>query len=342
MSAMYNDVYVRKNLGDTGMVPASGGWTQSPDIIPNGTTLIHDTVKTLTDSWNSDVGQPTVLNQQNYFYVRAKNLHDGPQEATFELYYCPRSLFLFPSLWCESIMTTSDGHTQVEATAEQKGDVLVPTNAFTNVTANQQKVPISDEHHCLIARVITTDHPNPLPGDDISDMDALAEYMLDNPNMAWRNVALVRKDIPTFTHYFDLDTGDDAGTVLMGLDCKNITVGSSVAFSCGDPIPSGDDVGKLIELVKSPVTQPDLFIGQMQLNLPAHFKTQVSYSYWAKPPVQSGWEVHFQAILITRQRHRLHDRAPMLSALGLGYGFATSRGLDRGIRIGGCGTQGKQ
>lgn len=336
MATMYDDVYMRVNLDDQGMVPATGVWTHSPDIIPHGIKLINNPVKTLTDSWNSDVGQPTTLNQQNYFYVRAKNLYNGARTAELELYYCPQHIFLFPSLWIENIMATSDGKTQVSASAKKKGDILVPDQPFTNV-------PISQEHHCLVGRVITDGHPNPLPS-DISDMHALAEYMLEHPNMVWRNVVLVKKDIPTFTHSFNLDTQDASGKVRMGLDCKNITVGSSVAFSCGTPIPSGPDKGKTIELVKTEVTQPDMFLGTTELILPENFKTSVSYSYWAKTPIQAGWDVSFDAILIVPQSHRLYDRVPMLSELGYPEGFTTDldrEGIDKGVRLGQCGTSGR-
>jgi hypothetical protein len=331
MATMYDDVYMRDSLSDQGMVPASGAWTKSPDIIPNGTVLIQDPVKTLTDSWNSDVGQPTTLNQQNYFYVRAKNLSDGAATATLKLYYCPQHLFLFPGLWVENLMATSDGKTEVSASAGKKGDILVPDRPFTNV-------PISQEHHCLIGQVITNAHPNPVPM-NISDMGALAQYILSHPNMAWRNVVLVQKDIPTFTHYFNLDTGDEGGEVLMGVSCKNITVGSSVAFSCGTPIPSGQDKGKLIELVKTPVPQSDIFMGQEQYYLPANFKTKISYSYWAKPPIQEGWDVHFEAFYIVEPSHELYKYAATLSELG--YPGARDGGIGKLIRIGQCSTSGR-
>jgi hypothetical protein len=332
---MYDDVYVRSNLSENGMYPATGAWTQSPDIIPNGTNVIADPVKSLTDSYSKDVGKETVLNQQNYYYIRAKNLYNGARTAKFELYYCPSNIFMFPSLWVDNQLETSGGEKQVSASVNALNDIVVPTSAFTNV-------PKSSVHHCMVGRVITDSHPNPLPASGtITDMTSLGKFILDHPGFCWRNIVLVNKDVPTFTHSFDFDTGATGGEILMGMNCKNITKGSYVAFSCGDPIPSGPDKGAVIQLVKTEVTQSNMFLGQMKLDVPANFKTNVSYTYWAKTPIQSGWEAEFTAILVTPPGHELYERARPVHEYGFdkrsdGYG-----GIQRGVQIGACSTQGK-
>jgi len=331
---IYNDVYMRNHLGDTGQTPSSGAWTRSPDIIPNGTALIQDPVTTLTKTYNSDIGKPTSLSNQNYFYVRGKNLSPGPKTAKFELYYCPRHLFLFPSLWTKNQLLTSDGQTQVSASAPAANDIIVPDQPFTNI-------PIHQEHHCLIGRVITDEHPNPLP-DNVTDNNALAAYILDNPSMSWRNVVLVQQDIPTFTNSFFLNVGDADCRVLLGLRCNNITPGSSVAFSCGTPIPSGPDKGKLIELVKTKVTQPSMFLGQEEFNFPAGYKSNVSYSYWANPPIQQHWDVTFEAITIYDNAHPLYSRAKRFTEIGYTKErFGPDGGLLKGIITGQCSTSGR-
>lgn len=332
--ATYDDVYMRDSLSDVGEIPAKGAWTCSPDIIPNGVNLIHDPVNHLKETYGSDLGQPTVLQQQNYFYVRGKNLHDGPRTAKFELYYTPQHLFLFPSLWKDNILETSDSKTQVSASAKVKHDIVVPDQPFTFL-------PQTSEHHCLIGRVITDEHPNPIPT-NITNMTALSKYILDNPNMAWRNVVLVRNNIPTFTHHFDLDVGDQDCRVLLGLRCNNISVRSSVAFSCGTPIPSGPDKGKIIELVRTPVTQPNVFLGQEELQFPAGYKSNVSYSYWAIAPIQEGWDVHFEAIQIFDETHSMYARAKCFTELGYPEKRMTpDGGLLKGVMVGQCTTSGR-
>jgi hypothetical protein len=336
----WNDVYMRDNFNDSGQVPCPDpGWTSSPDIIPNGVNLLPDPVTYLKDNWNKDVGKSTVLNQQNYFYVRGKNLFNGAQEGTFKVYYCPQHLFLFPSLWSEAQLKTSSGNDSVSASVQKEGDLVIPNEPFTLPPS------ASTEHHCMIAQVITTEHPNPLPAaGSIADMNALAKFILDHPNWVWRNITLVQGDIPTFTHYFGLESGTKDSQIMFQLECKNVTPGSFVAFSCGTPIPSGPDKGTLIELAKTEVTQPNIAMGTITLNIPKNFNTKISYSYWAKTPVQQGWKVSFKAFVIQNPGDQLYDHslAKPLTEFGLKKDqMPISSGLPKAILIGSVHTQGQ-
>jgi hypothetical protein len=326
---MYDDVFMRDTLIEIGAVPVKGGgWTLSPDIIPAGTELIDDPVNTLTETWRQDIGKPVFFEQQNYYYVRAKNLYDGQQEAQFELYYCPQHLFLYPDLWLENQLKTSDGQGQVSAVASKEAEIMVPTNVFATI-------PASEEHHCLIGRVITDGHPNPLPNrGEITDMNALAKYILDHPNMAWRNVTLVKKDVSTFTHSFPFNSGSRGGQILIGMNCVDVPIGSTVAFSCGTPIPSGPDKGKYIELKKTELEQPNIFIGMEEYNMPVNFESQISFSFWAKPPVVENWTITFEAILILDESHELHKRAKTLAEHGYEDQTTKKGGLQKGVLIG--------
>jgi hypothetical protein len=335
-----NDIFMRDNFNDTGTVPCTdASWTHSPDIIPNGTSLLPDPVTYLKDNWDKDVGKDTVLNQQNYFYVRGKNLFNGERKGTFKVYYCPAHVFLFPSLWQDNQLKTSSGKDSVSATAQKIGGLVIPNEPFTLPPSS------STEHHCMIGQVITDGHLNPIPpAGSIADMNALAKFILDHPNWVWRNITLVEKDIPTFTHYSGIHSGDKVSQIMFQLICKNITPGSYAAFSCGTPIPSGPDKDRLIKLQKTEIKQPDISLGTIILTIPANFDTTISYSYWAKTPVQSGWEVSFKAILIVPPGHELyeHPHAKLMSEFGMDKGLkAENGGILKGIPIGSVHTQGQ-
>lgn len=336
----WNDVYMRKNFQDVGNIPSQGGWTCSPDIIPNGTDLINDPVTTLTANWNGpDAGKQTVFEQQNYFYVRGKNLSQSSTTAKFELYYCPSNLFLYPSLWKDHQMKTSSGLTQVSAAAPEAGSIMVPNEPFAYI-------PENEIHSCLIGRVITDAHPNPIPEDGtITTMDQLAAYIQSTPNMAWRNVDLVDQDIPVFNRIFDIDVGAADGQVMVFLECINVA-GSSVSFSSGTPIPSGPDKGKYIAISKTKVNQDSMSIGTQIFTLPAGFKTTVSYSYFNDgAPVKTGWQVNFHAILITSSSNELFLTAKPLHEFLADKDFAKTlmaqTGMEKGISLGSIYTMSK-
>jgi C1A family cysteine protease len=334
----YDDAYIRDNLSEVGLVkPGSGSWTKSPDIIPNGTDVISDPVTTLTNSYRQDIGKAVVLDQQNYYYTRAKNFKNGANSADFEMYYCPQSLFLYPDLWSTKQLKTSSGKTKVTATATKRGDIMVPDNAFTNV-------PTSTEHHCLITRVITADHPNPLPPNgEITSMSKLASYIQSHPNMAWRNVVIVEKEKPTFVNHFSFNSGTEGGKILIGMNCVNVKAGSSVAFSSGDPIPSGPNKGTLIELEKTALSQDNQFIGEMIVDTPANFNTTISMSYWADLPSLGEWEITFEAILITNEGDDTYEKASDLSELGFSESLIEKEGIGiaKGVILGSVTVKGK-
>jgi hypothetical protein len=344
-ATQWTDLIVRKALDDKGAVPYKGGtWTNSPDIIPSGTTAVGNPQAAFgsTSNYNSDQGQPTVAQQVNYFYVRAKNLGAAAQNGSVSLYYCPQNLFLFPSLWNKNQLKTSSGKTSVPLSFAKANDVTVVSEPFTYT-------PVSNVHSCLIAQVVTPTNPNQLPQDGtFGTMDELANYIVNHPNMAWRNVVLVDKNIPTFINTFEIDTtslaAGTSGTFLIGLSYNNLAIGSQLAFSSGTPIPSGPDAGKLIQLTQTAVTMSSGSLGTSYITIPAGYKTTVSFSYFAGGKVQSGWGVRFYAILIVDPKNALLAKhaAPLhdMEVAGLDQShpllMLNEGGITKGIRVGDC------
>lgn len=322
MTTQWTDFLLRKALDDTGQVPYPGSsWTSSPDIIPNGTAVASNPATTFGGAnYGTDQGQPTVFEQTNYFYMRAKNLNTAAETGNLYLYYCPQNLFLFPSLWNENQLKTSSGKDSVAISAAKSNDIVVTAEPFTYV-------PTSQIHSCLIGRVVTPLNPNPLPQDgDIQTFTDLGNYIVGHPDMCWRNVTLVDNGVPTFTNTFSLDTTSltpgTTGQFLIGISFNNLSVGSQLAFSSGTPIPSGPDQGKIIQLTQTAVTQTNGSLGTSYLTIPAGYKTAVSFSYWANTPVMKNWKVQFYAIYIPAPTEALAKHALPVHELGIA-------GLDR-------------
>lgn len=199
-------------------------------------------------------------------------------------------------MWVKNQMKTSSGKTAVPLTFAGTNDIAVVGEPFTYT-------PISEEHSCLIAQVVTPNNPNPLPADGtFGTMDQLAQYIVTHPDMGWRNVVLVDAAIPTFINTFSIDTtslaAGTSGTFLIGMSYTNLTVGSQLAFSAGTPIPSGPDAGKVLALVQTAVTMTSGSLGTSYVTIPAGYQTTVSFSYFASGTVQPGWSVKFYALMI--------------------------------------------
>lgn len=334
----WQDLYLRKALNDSGTVPYAGGtWTHSPDLIPYGTEAVGDPGKVFGGSnFGKDLGRPTVLGSQNYYYMRAKNLGGAGNEGTMSLYYCPQNLFLFPSLWNQNQLSTSSGKTSLQVKAAQPNDVVVGSEPFVHTTDSQI-------HSCLIGRMVTKQHPNPLPKDgDFPNMSDLATFIVSHPDMGWRNVVLVDATVPTFSNKFLIDTTSQApgssAEFLIGVSFTNLTVGSQLEFSAGTPVPSGPDQGKVIRLTKTPVHQSDGSLGTSYLTIPAGYKTEVNYSYWAKTPIKKNWTVRFFALQIVPDEHPAAPFARPVHELGAGidatHPLLVSGGIQKAIRVG--------
>jgi hypothetical protein len=329
--AQYNDILVRDNLQDTGQIPCSGGMTHSPDIIPQGTSPMSDPTVLIKEDWIKDVGQNLATERTNYIYMRGINLASGATEGEFHLYYAPAALLLFPDQWQNNFLKTSDGSSSVTVTPKAKDEKVVGFDPFTWAPVPP---PPGSSHYCMIGRVVTTAHPNPIP--KTGDIDDFAKYISNNGGMCWRNVALVNKDIPTFEKNVKYDQGPTGALIHFLLSCKNVPVGAAVAFSCGTPGPQPP-----INLNKTTITNPYSQDVGMATNVPDNFSSYITYQYWSmgtKPP--PGWEIKLQAIYIVPADHKLYDIAQPLESFKIPADQIAKIGPQKGIRVGAHTTQG--
>jgi hypothetical protein len=68
--------------------------------------------------------------------------------------------------------------------------------------------------------------------------------------------------------------------------------------------------------------------------MPADFKSQISFSFWAKPPVVHNWAITFEALLVLDESHELYKRAKTLAEHGHADQKTNNGGLMRAILIG--------
>ncbi len=286
---LYDDLYLRGSLSDVGEFPQQGGGlSSSPDIVPVGSVPLADPEFTLSSTWRQDIGTDLLADQQNYLYVRAKNLHQGANNGDTQLYYSPASLILWPEQWSNNALSTQTGARQVSLKAAGFGQIAVGDNPFTW----RPSQPQPGDHYCLIARTSTAEHPNPVPG-PFSSMDAWVTFLRDNPGFAWRNVSTITRDTPSLQVDVQLSVPEQCQLYVL-LGTQNVTPGAAMQFTCatGGPDP-------LLILPKTVISQPSMLAGVLS-NVPAGFNSAVTVSFWknGQPMPADGGKLILSALYV--------------------------------------------
>ncbi len=182
------DVYLRDDVGDSGVVPSVGAISASPDVI-----LRPDPVADPNASFGEGSGTENSAtegyvadsNRDNYIYVRMKNRGGSNADGvTATVYWSEVATLITPDMW-NLIGTTLPVNVPT-------GDTLVVTDALLWPEAQIPAVG----HYCFTALL---DHPQdptpPLPpGPPHFDWDAFKAFIRNHNNVTWRNFNV--EDIP--------------------------------------------------------------------------------------------------------------------------------------------------
>jgi hypothetical protein len=312
----YNDIFMRPNLTDpVGQIPSAPPVTDCPDIICAGQTPIANfqTVLASTASWNQSY--PANLSQglPNYIYVRGMNNYSGAQTGQVYLYYMPNSIINWPNQWVSNqIPTTRDksdpDYWYANLTAAASGDVVVGDAPFLWVPG---PVPSGSDHYCLIAQVVTSEHPNPIPGATSVTYEDMGTLVANNPAFGWRNTVLLNANAPNQTFNTTLTIPESVGTtqtVNLYVACSGIPAGYSVGFTCS----ATDANGNPITLPETTVTAPNQTIG-VTAPLAPGFEAVVTLEIWGNAQMSSGsgfsLEAAYNPSTTLEEGHPLYNEA---------------------------------
>ncbi|MEP9360488.1 hypothetical protein [Sphingomonas sp. KR3-1] len=276
----YADIFMRDFVGDTGQIPSTTRTTvsQSPDIIPAGTTPVANYQTYYANNYYGPINSYNYyhnLQQQNYnyIYLRADNLYPGAQTGQVYLYYCPSSLLLLPDQWINNRIPCSNAHNYANFTATTTNQIVVGDAPFYWLPP---PLSSSQGHYCLIAQVVTSEDPNPIPsGDDLHDF---ALWVADHPGIAWRNVTVINTVPPPGYSGYQTIANPHANHEIYVLlvTCLEIPDGTVVSLVC--PVEGPAPAINLVETV-GPANQmtsdPKSNLFSTTSRLPGNFVAQV-------------------------------------------------------------------
>jgi len=179
------DIYLRDNVGDTGVVPVTGGISGSPDIIVRPTAVANPQAAFGQGSGtenSSTLGYEAEAGQDNFIYVRMKNRGGADaNNVTATVYWSEVSTLVTPDMW-NLIGTTP-------ALNVSQGDALEVADPVTWSSAD---IPATG-HYCFVGIV---DHPGdpapPMP--PATDWAGFTDFIRNQNNVTWRNFNVVNVD----------------------------------------------------------------------------------------------------------------------------------------------------
>ncbi|WP_136442381.1 hypothetical protein [Pacificoceanicola onchidii] len=280
--SQFSGFLVRNAIGDTGNIPRSGTWTQSPDIIPAGTVGIDP--KELVQNYDKVYNSTLAQGQSNFLYVRAKNLTKSQLTKKAFLFQAPQSLFLFPHSWyAQSNLIhytnplPSGDQDQVYQEITAAPGQVVATNAY-------QWKPTSTEHHCLIA-VVTEDFDSlqaSFPPNVTNSTSAFATWIFENGNIGWHNVNIAPMTSTVIEGSTEVGPMISDATVTFTMTAENVPVGAACTFTSTTASVSGEFISQGWTTVpvkpgyKDPTINPTFQIGA-RANLKKGDIARISY-----------------------------------------------------------------
>lgn len=231
----YNDIFVRDNFGDAGVIPSIGNPYQSPDIIPyqNNILTVAQAVSTYS---GPDLGKTIVQQGLNNIYVRAKNLGSSASGGTVGLSYANSSLILLPTQWVP--IQTAGGAGQVPFVNQSGNLTIAPSEiCLGNSAFVLTGLPSNSIHYCLVCVVQTPTHPVTVPT-SFPNNAAFVAWIQNNPAVGWRNITQVpNTQVQVVSTYVFGSTDPNPGYFhfrVMAPSGYNFPVNTGVQVQCTD------------------------------------------------------------------------------------------------------------
>lgn len=302
---VYMDVMVRDTLSDFGQAQVSGSVCKSPDIVPAGLNALTDPVTELKGQWFKDVGRDLVANANNVIYLRGISHNPQKTKAKFYLYYSQASLLMYPSQWKDHLIPCSNGMEYYETGELQQGDLAVTETPYLWKPSS-----IQNDHYCLIGRVVTDEHPNPIP--DAKDVKEFTKFIACNPNYCMRNIALVEKDVPDYSVAVDYEQGKLGADIHFIVESSGCSPDAEFSLSSTNP-----HMASSICINRQKVPADGILTG-ICVDVPAGYQSKLLLNFWNKNPKKAceKWELNLKAFYVVEGS----ELESMPNTVSLNYG----------------------
>jgi hypothetical protein len=272
----YSGIFIRDELGQQPCQP-SAGWSDSPDILFAGPTIVDPRQYTTAASYATRTSNVVHTGVMNYVYLRGQNTNSGPQASNMFFYYTESDLVLWPKNWRGDNITVSGAKQNWSALeASTNGAIAVTAEGFVWTPP-----PLSGsayDHYCVIAWADNSG--TPVPPDfgtfnQFSSCEQLAAFVQSHPNMGWCNTSDIYETPAQYSYSTGLGLQDQGGTV--NLSISFIDIPGDGTFSV---MLQGTDASNTINKQGLNISDYQGGFNQPGLSFPPQFDTSVQVQWF--------------------------------------------------------------
>jgi hypothetical protein len=338
-SNVFNGLYMRPNIANGGVVPASTPLCTSPDIWVAGTNAVANFQQALatTNSYAKDCGTDITQGQPNYIYVRGQNGASTVQSTPVQLYALPCKVIQWPGDWGRYALPIDNAADpgspppsyQANLSKVAPGTVGVADHPF--VWQNPQPPTDGSDHYCLISWFNTAQNPFP---DTFTQLD-MSQLVTNDLGFGWRNVRMVGGDVPTTQMTTQLaipqNTPPGSRQYYLIVTPVGFPAGWQLSMSCSQTDAKGSQIGFTRQTIP---TQPNYFVGQY-IYLEPGFSGQVTFNLYSNGAAPTpGAYISVQAQYITTGPEAKHAVQRNLVDIGMHRALQSAfRGMSSVIPI---------
>lgn len=227
----FDGFLIRDTLNDSGQVPSPGNPFSSPDMICS--KQVADPGTFFKNNYDKDPNINYEFGQNNYVYVRAKNLHSESESGTMSCYYCKTSLVMHPDQWKDNTLKTYEGVAHTNLPVTEAGEVTVGEKPFI------WNPPAVGRSYCMVGMVRTADKPNPIPDNaEVNTWNGFITWVRTNRDVCFRNLTIVNKmPDPTYSQVSFVQNIEDTQVPILVqvIASSEIPAGTKIQLGC-DPL----------------------------------------------------------------------------------------------------------
>ena len=271
------DVYMRDNVGDSGVVPSAGSLSGSPDIIVRNTAVADPSAAFGEGSGvenSATLGSLVQGGQDNFIYVRMKNRGGSDAvDVSAHVFWSEVATLVTPDMWNPIGVT--------DPVDVPEGDTLVVTDALP---WQADQIP-AEGHYCFVGLL---DHPNdPLPVvPPPTDWDGFKSFIRNQNNAVWRNFNVEDLDLapadPYIADFLIANALDEARVFDFMIDVRfpdavevDLEVPINIAKQVLGHANLKADIDRDSGMARIPLPKaPQLFIPNVQLPKGARLKSR--------------------------------------------------------------------